>query len=117
MPKAGELSKKRQTLEALAVISIQFDDESKTAVLNGDSAAAILLLTAVDEWIKFILRRIIVKCCETLCDSGAWPSLAENIKEFNSELNLHLTGLKTSMRLQYNIPAQNPATRPTKGDT
>lgn len=113
--KAADLSRKRERLEALAVISIHFDEETKTAVLNGDAKAAILLVTAVDAWIQFSLRRIIVKCCDTLCDSGAWPRLAENIKKFNSELNLYLTGLKTSLRLLYNMPDHRPASRLTKG--
>jgi len=54
MAKPGALSTKREQLEALAVISIRFDADTEAKIINGEGQAAMLLMEAIDIWIKDI---------------------------------------------------------------
>jgi hypothetical protein len=108
MAKPGALSTKREQLEALAVISIRFDADTEAKIINGEGQEAMLLMEAVDIWMKEMLLRIIQKCCYMLCEWDGWSNLVTDPKRFNEELDLYLNGAKTAMRILYGIPDNRP---------
>ena len=68
----------------------------------------LLLMEAIDIWIKDILSRIIQKCCYMLSEWDGWSTLVANPKRFNEELDVYLNGAKTAMRMLYDIPDHRP---------
>jgi hypothetical protein len=108
MPKTGALSIKREQLERLAVMSIQVQGDVKEAALNHNVEAAITLVEAVDIYIDNTLSRFIQWSYSRLSDAAKWTELAERPADFNSEMDRYLTGLKTAMRLLYNVPDHRP---------
>src|SRR5215472_17157584 len=112
--KQGELSKKRERLEALAVISIaagdkKFGRDYIAKQLQDDHAEELLdLVQAVDLWKNETLFRFVQWCCSQIVEQKDWAHLANDPKQFNVCLDRYLAGMKTAMRLLYDMPDHRP---------
>jgi|SRR5580693_2498492 hypothetical protein len=115
-PKAGELSRMRQQLETWALISLvsghrtMEEDSLAEQIQDRDTEALLALIQAVDLWIGETLYRFVQWCCSRLIDQQGWVNLAHDPKQFNPRLDLYLIGIKTAMRLLYDVPDHRPIT-------
>jgi len=116
MAKRSTLSQKLEILQALAVLSIRCEEDTKVKILDGDPDAILVLWKAVDYWVKDILDKIIRKCCTTVSQGNQWSTFASAPTQFNSQLDRYLNGAKTAMRLLYNVPDHRPVTEEEKDE-